>query len=414
MEVIPQAELELLRDLAKRVREIAHDPLNLERQRLWRLHNELRPERPMVLAELGGVMNEVEVEISAVCQHELARGLERHLRIQIYNFETLRDDRVIPGWLDCNWRVGIGGYGVEVKRRRGDNDGKMGSYTWDPPIKKLPDDLDRLQFRECAVDREATLKHKAWLEEIFAGILPVRVRGGFFWTMGLTWPAIDLIGLEQLMLYMIDEPAGLHQLMGFLRDDHLAMTEWLEKEGLLTLNNEYDYIGSGSIGYTGELPQSDYPEGMPARRKDLWVLSESQETVGISPQMFAEFIFPYQLPIIEKFGLCYYGCCEPVETRWETLKTIPNLRKVSVSPWCDEEVMAAALQNNYNYCRKPNPTLISCPQWDEELILEDLRRTMRVAGHCNLEFAMKDVHTVANQPWRLARWVELARQAIAG
>lgn len=410
---VPKSEVKIVRTLAKRVRDIASDPVNLERLRQWTRHNDLQPGPPLVLIEMGGVMSELGQEFPCQCQHPFASGLEGHLRGQIYNFEVLKDDRVIPPYLTCNWHVNFGDYGVQSKKHRGDNAGKLGSYVWEPPLKKLPDDLAKLKPRRPSLDRDGTRKHQAQLEELVGGVLPVQLRGGFWWTMGMTWSAIDLIGLEQLMLVMFDEPAGLHQLMTFLRDDHLAVSEWCEQEGLLTLNNEADYIGSGSVGYTSHLPQPGFKAGQPARRRDLWVLSESQETVGVGPTQFAEFIFPYQQAVADKFGLCYYGCCEPVHTRWEILKGFRNLRKVSVSPWCDETKMAAACGRQYVYCRKPNPTLISTPRWDEAAILADLKKTLTAARDCNLEFAMKDVHTVANEPRRLARWVELARQAIA-
>ena len=35
----------------------------------------------------------------------------------------------------------------------------------------------------------------------------------------------DLVGLEGLMLLMYDDPDGLHRLMAFLRDDHLAFDD---------------------------------------------------------------------------------------------------------------------------------------------------------------------------------------------
>ena len=152
---------------------------------------------------------------------------------------------------------------------------------------------------------------------------------------------------------------------------------------------------------------------MPVRAQDLWVLSESQETVGVSPGMFAEFVLPYQLPLIERFGLCYYGCCEPLHSRWSVLKVIPTLRRVSISPWCDQVYMAEALGRDYVFCRKPNPALISRANWDEEAIRQDLQFTMDVAGECNLEVVMKDVHTLADHPWRLGRWAELAREVCA-
>jgi hypothetical protein len=226
----------------------------------------------------------------------------------------------------------------------------------------------------------------------------------------MTIVAIDLIGMENLMLSMYDNPQELHRLMAFLRDDHLAMIDWLEKENLFSLNNESDYIGSGSMGYTHKLPQADYKPGQPIRTKDLWVLSESQETVGVSPQLFEEFIFQYQLPVIQRFGACYYGCCEPVHNRLHVLKKIPNLKRVSVSPWCDQTFMGEALGRDYVFSRKPNPTLISCEQFDEDLIRQDLLQTLTAAKNCNLEIIMKDVHTLRGDPSRLGRWVRLARK----
>ncbi|MEI7435606.1 MAG: hypothetical protein WCL16_02220 [bacterium] len=73
--------------------------------------------------------------------------------------------------------------------------------------------------------------------------------------------------------------------MQFLHDDLLAFAQWAEREGLLTMNNENDYIGSGSMGYTRDLPRPGLPQGSPARMQDLWLLLESQETVGVWPEL---------------------------------------------------------------------------------------------------------------------------------
>ena len=128
--------------------------------------------------------------------------------------------------------------------------------------------------------------------------------------------------------------------------------------------------------------------------------------------MFEEFVFQYQRPIAERFGACYYGCCEPVNNRWHVIKKLKNLRRVSVSPWCDEAFMAEALGRGIAFSRKPNPALVSTERWDEEAIVEDLRTTLQAAAGCSLELIMKDVHTLAGEPMRLARWVELAKQGI--
>jgi hypothetical protein len=371
-------------------------------------------QRPMILAETVGVLDELIPLNSLTCQEPWARELERGLREVVFRYDYVGDDFVVQPFIDYSWDISVGDFGVQVSLVHGENAGKRGSYHWDPPITDLDRDFAKLHFRQLTVDRENTARWAAFLDEHFGDIMPTRLRASYWWTTGLTWTAINLIGLEPLMIAMYDNPEGLHRLMGFLRDECIHFLSWFEGEGLLTLNNEADYVGSGTQGWTNELPHQGWSEGMPARLGDIWGLSESQETVGISPRMFEEFIFPYQLPVVSQFGLSYYGCCEPVHNRWQIIKRIPNLRRVSVSPWCNEEKMAEGLGKDYIYCRKPNPTLISTGNFDEEAIKDDIGTTLRYASDCTVEFAMKDVHTVNDEPDRLGRWVALAREICEG
>ena len=409
---VSSADRETLRRLAARVAQAARDPIMAERRRLWTLEASLRPERPMILAETMGLYPELYPQSSLTCETPETRAIERLFQDTLFRYEQVRDDWVIGPWFNLPWAIDLGDWGVDIRKTVGDNDGHLGSYVWDPPIKNLDTDLKKLRHRRFTVDREGTLARKEALERLFGDLLPIRIRGAAYWTMGLTWRAIDLIGMEPLMLAMYDHPDGLHTLMAFLRDDHMALVDWLEREGLYTLNNEDDYVGSGSIGYCDELPKPDGASGDLVRAQDLWVLSESQETVGVSPQLFAEFILPYQKPLIERFGLCYYGCCEPIHARWPYLQAIPNLRRLSISPWCGQAYMAEQLGGDYVFCRKPNPALISRAVWDEESIRADIAETLRLTQGCVVEFAMKDVHTLAGQSWRLGRWVEIAREEI--
>lgn len=408
-------DLTILRKLAERKAAGAADPVNRERRQAWYNLDGGSSWRPMVLAEFGGIGDDQRPlsQDCLQCQDAWARGVEWGLRIELWQFEQLQDDHVIEPWINTGWQVRGTDFGVQKVDHRPDNNGKLGARSWEPALKNLDTDFAKLKHRTFSVDREASLAGKARLEEVFAGILPVRLRSGYWWTLGMTITAIDLIGLENLMLYMFDNPDGLHRLMGFLRDDNLAYARWLEQEGLLCLNNENDYIGSGSMGYTRDLPQPDAPKDGKVRTKDQWVLLESQETVGVGPDLFEEFIFPYQNDVAAHFGKCYYGCCEPVNNRWHVLTRLPNLARVSVSPWADEAVMAAGCGTRIVFSRKPNPTLISTPHFDEVQIRADLRQTLRAAGKCRLEIIMKDVHTLSNDPGRLARWVQLAREEIA-
>lgn len=409
----PTHEIDAIRRLADRVAAIAADPVNLERKRLWYAHDAGTGARPMVLAEVGGIRDQRNPlrQDELVCHDPFLRGLEWHLQSQVYQFDELQDDHVVEPVINVNWQVRISDFGVHGVEHSSSSDVSLASKSWDPPISDIDRDFAKLTPRTYAVDREASEADLARHQAIFDDILPVRRRGYFWWSF--TPPMMPLLGLEGLMLAMYDNPEGVHRIMGFLRDEQVRLGRWLEAEGLLGLNNENDYIGSGSVGYTRDLPQADAPAGGPVRLADQWVLHESQETVCVSPEQYEEFIFPYELSMAAMFGKCYYGCCEPVSSRWHVLSRLPNLARVSVSPWADEAVMAEAVGTRIVYCRKPNPALISTEIFDEEAIRADLRHTLTAAQGCRLELVMKDVHTLNNEPWRLARWVAIAYEEIA-
>ncbi|MCP4755397.1 MAG: hypothetical protein GY866_31420 [Proteobacteria bacterium] len=409
-----QHDIDILRGLAEKKAEIAQSAINQERKRLWYAHDEGTGGRPMILAEAFEVWQEIFPDDYLKCEEDWAKGIEAGLRFEIYQFEELKDDHVVEPCHNVGWVTEVSDYGVQPVEHNTDSLAKLTSKTWDPPIVNLDKDFHKLKSRTYSVNREVTSMLKDTMDALFDGILTVRIRGmfgGLPWTMGMTENAMKLHGLENLMINTIDNPEGLHRLMAFLCEQHKAHAEWMEGEGLLTLNNENDYMGSGSMGYTADLPAKGEANGK-IRMKDIWVLVESQETVGIGPKPFEEIFFPYQLEIAKLFGKCYYGCCEPVNNRYHILERIPNLERISVSPWADEEFMADALGSEVVYSRKVNPSYISPPALNEDLLRSEIRKTLEIAKGCRVELIMKDVHTLDNERDRLPRWVEIARQEV--
>ena len=177
---------------------------------------------------------------------------------------------------------------------------------------------------------------------------------------------------------------------------------------MLFLNNDSTYVGSGGFGWSDELPQPDHSGKV--RLKDMWGFCESQETLGVSPTMFDEFVFQYQLPILEKFGLNCYGCCEPLEKRWDVIKKTPNLRRVSCSPFSDWKEMAEKLESNYIFSMKPTPADLADTVFDENKVRMRIREGLKIAKNCIVEIIMKDTHTLRNDPDRVVKWVRIAKE----
>lgn len=397
---------EIIRDLAGRVRAFADDQATQQKRELWRQHNALQGDRPMVLCSPEGGWGDLLPHSALQCKDDHYRGWEWGLRAKLCMLEELRDDSFVDPFWDVGWHVNYGNYGFDVPMTYGDN---RGSYVWEAPIKDPESELSKLHFRPLSVDRESTRREFDLVQEVFGDLLPPRIRSSMPWTLGMTWEAAKLVGLENLMFMMCDQPEQIHRLMAFLRDEHMNLINWMETEGLLTPNSEADGVGSGGIGCTDQLHPS---AASGVKLSDRWGFAESQETVGISPTMFEEFVLPYQIPLMDKFGLNCYGCCEGLENRIDQiLKNIPRLRRISVAPSANQEIMAAALGGRYIYSRKPYPAHV-CVGFNEPAIREDLRHTLTVARGQPLELILKDTHTVQGEPWRFKRWVEIAREEV--
>ncbi|UCG00262.1 MAG: hypothetical protein JSV89_22025 [Spirochaetaceae bacterium] len=405
---IGKEERQILRDLALQVAELAARPTEAEKAALWTRHNDLQETRPLVFCDPENGWNEIIPQEQILCRKPLFRVWEMTLRKEIFWGREMGDDRVIQPYFNVPYNYSDSSWGLEEIKIGG---GEGGSYVWEAPIRDYERDFQRLQQPRIEVDYRTTRRIVELAQDVFADILNVRLRGVWWWTLGMTWDFIRLRGLNNLMLDMYDHPQWIHRTMAFLRDGTLKKLDFLEEHGLLALNTAGSYVGSGGFGWTTQLPQSDF-DPKRVRTIDMWGFAESQETVGVSPQMFAEFIFPYQLPILERFGLNCYGCCEPLDSRWQIIRRIPRLRRVSVSPWSDPEAMADLLNGDYILSLKPSPSPLAEPVLDEELVRSTLRKNLKATLASRVELIMKDNHTLGGSPANAVHWCRIAREEI--
>lgn len=413
---LPPHDASILRRLGEWTAAAAASPANQEKIAAWLRHDAGAPDRRvMVLAEIDYLQDEQPFfgPAELQCRDPWARDLERRLRLRQCEAEVLHDDHVVNPYVELHpaIRVENGNFGLPGGRHRESGADAL-AFNYQPPLQELTEaEFARLQPRRFTWDRTAEEQERERLEAVFGGILPVRrCDAPWQFNLPLTSTLLDLVGLEQFMMLMHDHPEGLHRLMAFLRDQQLAYTDWLEAEGVWPLNNGGHYVGAGSMGYTAALPQAGFTGRVRAR--DRWHGCESQESVSISPAQYREFVFPYLRAVAARYGRVYYGCCEPADPLLDCLAELPNLARVSVSPWANEAKMGEFCRTHgVAYSRKPSPNFFMAPVFDEAAVREHLAATVAAARGCRLEIIQRDVYTTHNQPLRFARWVELVREA---
>ena len=406
---ISQSDRSILRDLARRVANIAAMPQQTEKARLWTTGNDLRPERAMVLADPQKGWEELHAAwLKLECEDEAARGFEHPLRRKILRHEHVPDDFPILDTFEIGIAVtgaGYSDYGLKLGvTQSGEH---LGAYHIEPAVKG-ESDLEKLHFRPIQIDHAATDCRVEAAQELFGDILNVRKVGKMYWRYGLSRVLIHMRGLDQMMLDMYDQPELVHKLMGFLRDDAMREIDLHEEAETVTLNNTADNVtGSGGLSPTTALPGADF-DGVPGVRHCLcW--GESQETVGVGPAQFDEFVLQYQLPLMKRFGLVDYGCCEPLDSKFDLLiDKIPHLRWLSIAPWADRALAAEKIGDRYVYVYKPNPSRICSPIPDWDAAEQEVRETLDIAKGCAVHLVMKDCHTLCGEPDRITQWAEMA------
>lgn len=410
---ITVAEREYLRELAKKQLEYSKLPVMKDREDKWYRHNDLKGEIPMIHFETWTCEEDLLPKFR--CESEIARKIELQLNREMLNHELIGDDRVIPSWFNIGWDIKMSLFDLEIgKEHARDSQGRELGFHINYPIKDLQEDMGLLKPTVYKVDREGTFKRKAFLEDIFGDILPVKIGMGSLYFC-LSQQIIYLMGMETMMYSMVDYPDEFHQVMGRMSKDYIDYMKWMEKEGLLLLNNGNNWLAQGSFGFTHDLPGKDFTPERGVTTHDMWGFMDSQETVSISPEMFGEFFFPYYLEMAKQFGLLSYGCCEPVHPIWEKyLSKLPRLRKVSISPWCDEEYMGQALKGtNVIYHRKPSPNYVGVgKELDEEAFRAHILKTIKCAKGCKLEFSFRDVYNLEGNINKPRRAVQIVRELL--
>ena len=398
-----------MRDLAARVAEIAVMPVQETKRALWRKLNGLKPDRPMVMIDQV-CWNEMNIgdELTLRCTDPDCRCYEDYLRRTLYQWKHFPVDMVVEPFIQAPMAVSNTGFGVAVQEETAVTDPTSGvvGHKFINQFRTV-DDVEKIRVPQVAHDSDETARRLAVAHELFDGLLEVRP-GGVDPYLSLWDPLATWMGVENALYAIVDTPDLIHRLLDRLTNGYMIMLDQLEQQGLLCKPQSLIHCTGA---YTDELPAPGFNPDKP-RTEDLWTYGLAQMLATVSPEMFQEFEVDYVRRICARFGLVYYGCCDPLDRKMDQVRKIPNVRKVSMSPWADEQRGAAGIGRDFVFSRKPNPALLAADNFDPDRIRADLLATKAVCRQngCPLEYILKDISTVRYQPQRLFDWAKIAME----
>ncbi|HOL66154.1 MAG TPA: hypothetical protein PKX93_01690 [bacterium] len=402
-------DISIVRELAAQVAEIAALPVQKEKRRLWRKLNRVAAERPMVMIDQV-CWNEMNIneELTLRCQNLECQQYERQLRRILYQWHHFPVDMVVEPFIRIPKAITNTGFGIKVQEQIAVTD-PTSSVVGHKFINQFETEADLEKIKKPVVthDEAETRRRLEVAHQLFDGLLNVRAWGMepylSLWDPIATW-----MGVEAALITMADRPDYMHRLLSRMTEGYLSLLDQLEDRGLLCQPQSLIHCTGA---WTDEIPAPGYNPEKP-RTKDIWMFGLAQMLGTVSPKMFLEFEVAYTSRLCERFGLVYYGCCDPLHDKIDQVRLIPHVRKISMSPWANQERGAEAIGRDFVFSRKPNPAFLAGPSFDEELVRKDLQQTKEICQRygCSLEFILKDISTVGYQPERLFRWAKIAME----
>jgi len=406
----------VLRELANRIAEIAALPDHAETAGRWAALNDLNSTRPTVrVYQLPWRELDVDGELELKCESGWARSAEEDFRRQLYQWKHMRWDMVIEPVFRVQRVVRSTGLGISAQKDEIPHD-EAGGVTAKHYHCQIADeaDIEKIRFPELSLDAAATDACFSLASEVFEGLLEVRVEGRVAHNYSPWDRLTEWCNPQQLLMDYAIRPEFIHAAMDRLTSAYMHEMDQLEKLEALSIGSGNFGVGQGGLGYTNDLPARDAaPE--PVRFAHQWGGSQAQIFSEVSPEMHEEFALAYERRFMDRFGMTYYGCCEPLDRKVDVVaRNFSNLRKISMSCWVDPQRGANAIAGRFVYSAKPNPAFLATDgDWDRKSARAELERILAANEGRNVELILKDVSTVRFQPRRVWEWTRMAMDMVA-
>lgn len=405
-------EIEILREVAAQYYDYAVSDENFDKMKLHRASNDMKPgTRPVILLnEIPWDEMRPAEELTPVCEDPVLQKVEVEMRRAIFQKKHFPADMVIQPFVGIQKIVlneNKGGRLVPVRTevdRKSKNEVQAHSYE---TIFHTMEDVEKIQPSKIHYDREATMKRYELVADAIGDIIPVKLVG-MYAVMGIAhmpWDTLArFMSMDDLLYNMYDDPELMHAIIGRFTDVFMDRIQQYEDLDLLE-GDSYD------VHCTPALTNDLHPTRDHVKLNQVWGRAAAQILGVVSPEMTDEFDIAYQMRAMKPFGLVYYGCCEPLDRKIDIVEKIPNLRKITVTPWADANRAIEAINGRFVVAAKANPGLVAdgggLPM---EAVTKEIENIVDACYryHCTCDLVLKDITTVGGRMENLIEWEQNA------
>ncbi len=419
---VPQNEIDYLRTLAQKMRDLSVESVNEKKRQDWTDLNDLQKgTKPLFINHYWPVaLGELFPDNFYVCTSNRGKYYEIYMKTRIFYAETLQDDNVIEPVITCPMTFSAKDYkDIErkVKWSSSDTHGET-AYEIIPVIKEAQD-IENLTDPELIFDRETSERDFREAQEIFEPILTV-IKATQTFASKIPDEYSWLRGLEDTYTDMYDDPDWLHDALGKITENFKKRFKLFEEAGLWGAIDNSDPLGSAGLRYaTGVSDYRKVKDGdffnYKAQLKESWGFTCAEVWHCVSPDMHDEFGFEYDKQIVPMFKYMNVGCCEVLDKKIDLVKQIPNVRKVSVSEWCDVKNAAIQLKDDYVYSYRAAGVHFVPDEWDRAAAEKELRTVLSACkeNNCLVEIVLNIGGSIGkNAEQKVREWSQLTRSLI--
>ncbi len=406
--ILSKNEVELLRSLTRRLKALSLEHAAEGRRQRWERHNSLQPERPLFLTDQlpWNELDPLCTRENAVVEDPYWKRVEIWLRRECWKAENLRTDMVVDPYVKLPVPYRHSGRGImsKVTELKLDKSGDVASQHMQAVLCE-PEDIDKIKNPVIEALPDETARVSTDADEIFGALMPWRFTGPVMhlgaWDNIAYW-----MGVENLYIELIDRPEMMHAIMERMVETYFAEAEQYNR--LKLYDTAENYCHCSQTYMPGESPDREHTTF------NGWAFGLAQPFTSVSPKVTQEFECAYMQRVFPLFKNIYYGCCDRLDDRLEIVSALPNVRKISCSPWSQREAFAEKLPSGIIMSNKPNPAFLAEDSLNEDEVRKDIRRTLSAAARFGkkLELILKDVSTVRYDVKRLQRFCEIVMEEI--